>query len=201
MGGDERGVVGYRKPEQSSCWNKDKRTHICLDKYIFGNRMPRMTQKLSPLETLAGTPPTFANSLSALLAMVRSELVRALEAEFASQDVDLTFTQYLILKKAQQLGPVSATELARSVELDGGAMTRQLDQLERKGYLLRTPHAQDRRALRIELTDAGRTLWQDNAFVCSNRVMAAAQRSLDKTESAQLHDYLERVLLALRDKN
>jgi hypothetical protein len=31
--------------------------------------------------------------------------------------------------------------------------------------------------------------------------MAAAQRSLDKTESAQLHDYLERVLLALRDKN
>ena len=96
---------------------------------------------------------------------------------------------------------MSATELARSVDLDGGAMTRQLDQLERKGYLRRTPHAQDRRALRIELTDAGRTLWQDTALVCSDRVMAAAQRSLDKAESAQLHDYLERVLLALRDKN
>jgi DNA-binding MarR family transcriptional regulator len=136
-----------------------------------------------------------------LLAMVRSELVRALETEFARQNVDLSFTQYLILKKAQQLGPVSATELARSVELDGGAMTRQLDQLERKGYLRRSPHAQDRRALRIELTDAGRTLWQDTALVCSDGVMAAAQRSLDATESAQLHDYLERVLLTLRDKN
>jgi DNA-binding MarR family transcriptional regulator len=160
-----------------------------------------MTQKPSPLETPAGTPPASNASLSMLLAMVRVELVRALEAEFASQNVDLSFTQYLILKKAQQLGPVSATELARSVELDGGAMTRQLDQLERKGYLRRSPHAQDRRALRIELTDAGRTLWQDTALVCSDRVMAAAQRSLDKTESAQLHDYLERVLLALRDKN
>jgi DNA-binding MarR family transcriptional regulator len=160
-----------------------------------------MTQKASPLETPAGTPADSNASLSMLLAMVRVELVRALEAEFASQNVDLSFTQYLILKKAQQLGPVSATELARSVELDGGAMTRQLDQLERKGYLRRSPHAQDRRALRIELTDAGRTLWQDTALVCSDRVMAAAQRSLDKTESAQLHDYLERVLLALRDKN
>jgi DNA-binding MarR family transcriptional regulator len=160
-----------------------------------------MTQKPSPLETPTGTPAAPRATLSMLLAMVRSELVRALEAEFARQNVDLSFTQYLILKKAEQLGPVSATELARSVELDGGAMTRQLDQLERKGYLLRTPHAQDRRALRIELTDAGRTLWQDTALVCSDRVMAAAQRSLDKTESAQLQDYLERVLLSLRDKN
>ena len=159
-----------------------------------------MTQKPSPIETPSGTTATGA-SLSMLLAMVRVELVRAIEAEFASQQVDLSFTQYLILKKAQQLGPVSATELARSVDLDGGAMTRQLDQLERKGYLRRSPHAQDRRALRIELTDAGRTLWQDTALVCSDRVMAAAQRSLDKTESAQLHDYLERVLLSLRDKN
>jgi DNA-binding MarR family transcriptional regulator len=160
-----------------------------------------MTQKPSPLETPTGSPAAPRATLSMLLATVRSELVRALEAEFALQNVDLSFTQYLILKKAEQLGPVSATELARSVELDGGAMTRQLDQLERKGYLRRSPHAQDRRALRIELTDAGRTLWQDTALVCSDRVMAAAQRSLDKTESAQLHDYLERVLLTLRDKN
>jgi len=135
-----------------------------------------------------------------LLTMVRSEMVRAIEAELASQGVDLSFTQYLILKKAHQLGTASATELARAVELDGGAMTRQLDQLERKGYLRRTPHPQDRRTLRIELTDAGEAVWQNTASVCSERVMAAAQRSLDSTEQAQLYDYLGRVLLALRDK-
>ena len=97
--------------------------------------------------------------------------------------------------------PVSATELARAVELDGGAMTRQLDQLERKGFLRRTPHAQDRRALRIELTEAGQAVWQNTASVCSQRVMDAAQRSLGDAEQTQLHDYLERVLTALRDKN
>ena len=153
-----------------------------------------------PLSTSPAPGETHAPSLGMLLTMVRSEMVRAIEAELASQGLDLSFTQYLILKKAHQLSAASATELARAVELDGGAMTRQLDQLERKGYLRRTPHAQDRRALRIELTDAGDAVWQNTASVCSERVMAAAQRSLDSTEQAQLYDYLGRVLLALRDK-
>ncbi|MEO8780289.1 MAG: MarR family transcriptional regulator [Rhodanobacter sp.] len=142
-----------------------------------------------------------APSVGMLLTMVRSEMVRALEAEMASEGLDLSFTQFMILKKADLLGAVSATELARAVELDCGAMTRQLDQLERKGYLRRAPHAQDRRALRIELTDAGAAIWQNTASVCSQRVMNTAQRSLDKSEQTQFHDYLERVLLALRDKS
>ena len=150
---------------------------------------------------IPASAPVVPPSLGMLLTMVRSELVNALEAEFARQGLDLSFTQYLILKKAQQLGPLSATELARAVELDGGAMTRQLDQLERKGYLRRSPHEQDRRTLRIELTEAGSTMWQNTAFVCGDRVMTAAQRSLSETERAQLHDYLERVLHALRDKS
>lgn len=149
----------------------------------------------------ATAAPSVPASLGMLLTMVRSELVSALEAEFTRQGLDLSFTQYLILKKARQLGPLSATELARAVELDGGAMTRQLDQLERKGYLRRSPHAQDRRALRIELTAAGNSVWQNTASMCSDRVMAAAQRSLDPTERAQLHDYLQRVLHVLREKN
>jgi DNA-binding MarR family transcriptional regulator len=162
--------------------------------------MRGMKQNPSPPAPSA-TGEAHAPSLGMLITMVRSEMVSAIESELASQGLDLSFTQYLILKKSQQLGAVSATELARAVELDGGAMTRQLDQLERKGYLRRSPHEQDRRALRIELTNAGSTVWQNTASVCSQRVMDAAQSSMSKTEQAQLHDYLERVLRALRDKN
>ncbi len=166
--------------------------------------MPDMKQHPAPHHTPHGPSEAadmHAASLGTLLTMVRTELVHAIETEFANKNVDLSFTQYLILKKSQQLGTVSATELARAVELDGGAMTRQLDHLERKGYLRRTPHEQDRRALRIELTDAGLSIWRDTALVCSERVMAAAQRTLNATERAQLHDYLARVLAALRDKH
>jgi DNA-binding MarR family transcriptional regulator len=155
----------------------------------------------APLLHSPPNDPAPPPSLGMLLHMVRSEIVRAVEAELAKQGLDLSFTQFLILKKAHQLGAVSATELARAVELDGGAMTRQLDQLERKGLLRRTPHAQDRRALRIELTSAGNAVWQNSASLCSERVMTAAQRSMTSTEQARLHDYLGRVLSALRDKN
>jgi DNA-binding MarR family transcriptional regulator len=149
-------------------------------------------------ESVAFTSPR--ESLGVLLGLVRAEIVRAMEAELAAAGVDLRFTQFLILKRLARLGPMSATELARAVELDGGAMTRQLDQLEGKGYLRRCPHEQDRRALRIELTDAGDALWQQ-LIDCNERVLGVAQRTLDTAEQAQLHNYLERVLHALRDKN
>ncbi len=145
-------------------------------------------------------PASPKESLGVLLGLVRTEMVRAMEAELASTGVDLRFTQFLILKRLARLGPMTATELARAVELDCGAMTRQLDQIERKGYLRRCPHEQDRRALRIEMTAEGHALWQQLTD-CNERVLAAAQRSLDEAEQARLHDYLERVLHALRDKN
>jgi DNA-binding MarR family transcriptional regulator len=144
--------------------------------------------------------PTSQESLGVLIGLVRAELVRGIEAEIAAKGMDLRFTQFLILKRLAVLGPMTATELARAVELDGGAMTRQLDQLEGRGFLRRHPHEQDRRALRIELTPAGNALWQELTG-CNERVLQAAQRSLSDTESKQLHDYLERVLQALRDKN
>ncbi|WP_329741863.1 MarR family transcriptional regulator [Dyella sp. A6] len=139
-------------------------------------------------------------SLGILLGLVRTELVRAMEAQIAAKGMDLRYIQFIILKRLAVLGPMTATELARSVELDGGAMTRQLDQLESKGYLRRCPHEQDRRALRIELTAEGNALWQELTS-CNDRVLAAAQRSLSDAERKRLHTYLERVLSALRDKD
>ena len=143
---------------------------------------------------------TDRESLGVLLGLVRAEIVRAMEAEIAAKGLDLRFTQFLILKRLAMLGPMTATELARAVELDGGAMTRQLDQLESKGYLRRRPHEQDRRALRIELTAKGDAAWR-RMTTCNDRVLEAAQRALDATEREQLRDYLDRVLHALRHKN
>jgi DNA-binding MarR family transcriptional regulator len=86
------------------------------------------------------------------------------------------------------------------VDLDGGAMTRQLDQLEAKGYLRRQPHEQDRRALRIELTEAGEALWR-HLYESNVATLERAQRSLSAEERERLLDYLERVLTALREKD
>lgn len=149
-------------------------------------------------------PPPYPDlphdSLGVMVSLVRAEMVRAIEAELAAKGLDLRFTQFLILKRLHALGPMSAGELARAVELDGGAMTRQLDQLGDKGYLRRVPHQQDRRALRIELTEAGAALSGGLLVSCHNVVTEAAQGSLGTAERQQLMDYLERVLRALRHK-
>lgn len=145
-------------------------------------------------------PSDGRDSLGALIGMVRGEIVRAIESDLAAQGADLKFTQFHMLKRLAMLGPMSASELARAVDLDGGAMTRQLDQLETKGYLRRQPHEQDRRALRIELTEAGEALWR-HLHESNVATLERAQRSLSAEERERLHDYLERVLTALREKD
>lgn len=156
-------------------------------------------EKKNPHASAASNERVSNENLGVLLGLVRGEIVRDIEAEMAELGMDLRFNQFLIIKRLALIGPMSATELARAVELDGGAMTRQLDQLEKKGYLRRCPHEQDRRALRIELTEAGTAVWNQLSD-CNERVLAAAQRSLNDVEKNQLHEYLARVLRALRDK-
>lgn len=148
----------------------------------------------------AQLPNDVPENLGLLIGMVRTEIVRAIEAQLQEKGIGLRFTQFVIIKRLAALGPMSASELARAVELDGGAMTRQLDQLEAKGFLRRVPHEQDRRALRIELTQAGQALCQQITG-CSEHVINAAQASLTPVERAQLYDYLGRVLRTLRDKD
>ncbi|HTI35627.1 MAG TPA: MarR family transcriptional regulator [Miltoncostaea sp.] len=47
-------------------------------------------------------------------------------------------------------------ELARALRIEGPTMARHLDNMERAGYIVRTRSETDRRAVRVELTDAGR---------------------------------------------
>jgi MarR family transcriptional regulator, transcriptional regulator for hemolysin len=49
-------------------------------------------------------------------------------------------------------------ELARSLRIEGPTLTRHLDGMERAGLVERRRDANDRRAVQVELTDAGRAL-------------------------------------------
>lgn len=51
-----------------------------------------------------------------------------------------------------------ASEITHSLVVDPSSTTYLLDQLEKRGWAARQPHPADRRALRIVLTPAGKTL-------------------------------------------
>ena len=132
-----------------------------------------------------------AASFGILLRQVRDLSRAALEAELAAAGHDLNFSQYITLKKLA-MGCVSPGELARAADLNPGAMTRVLDQLESKGLLRRTADPDDRRALRIELDAKAEALMPDIRR-CGQRVLARAQHGRSAAEQAEFQRLLEHV--------
>lgn len=68
---------------------------------------------------------------------------------------DLTHAQWVPLYKLAKGDCSTMAELARDAALDPGAMTRALDRLETKGWLRRVRSQEDRRVIKLELTDEG----------------------------------------------
>ncbi|MGR4894554.1 MarR family winged helix-turn-helix transcriptional regulator [Stenotrophomonas sp. LARHCG68] len=133
-------------------------------------------------------PPSFG----LLLRQVGDGLVRQLDAAMAEEGLGINFTHYVGLKVLVNMGPCTAAELGQAINQVPSAVTRLLDKLEALGCLRREPHAQDRRALQIVLTEKGQVLWQQ-LKVRGDRVMDLAMRDLDDAERALLTSLLTRV--------
>ena len=71
---------------------------------------------------------------------------------------DVSVTQCYALRELVRHGPMPLTQLATSLYLDGSTASRVVDSLEKKGYAVRTQDPGDGRAIKLEATDAGRTL-------------------------------------------
>lgn len=136
-------------------------------------------------------PQDEAASFGILLRQVRDLSRAALEAELAASGNDLSFSQYITLKKLA-MGCSSPGELARAADLNPGAMTRVLDQLEGKGLLRRVADPDDRRALKIEL-DASAEALMPTIRSCGQRVLARAQHGLTPDQQAEFQRMLEHV--------
>jgi MarR family transcriptional regulator, transcriptional regulator for hemolysin len=85
-------------------------------------------------------------------------------------------------------------ELARSLGIEGPTLTRHLDGMERAGLVERRRDPSDRRAVRVELTDAGRELHNR----LRTNVIAFDQRLREGLDQAELGD-LRTILTKLED--
>ena len=97
------------------------------------------------------------------------ELLRALGEQVqafqdATDEVDEAVARILRLNRTDlrclsvlsQGGPISASVLATAAGLTRGAMTTALDRIEAAGYARRVWDQEDRRTVRVEITDAAR---------------------------------------------
>ena len=74
------------------------------------------------------------------------------------KELDLSYTQYIVMMVLWEKESVSSRELAECLHLDYGTLTPVLKRLDQAGYLTRERAASDERLLTLTLTEKGRKL-------------------------------------------
>lgn len=92
-------------------------------------------------------------SIGSLVKQLQSSLTRMMDQRMAP--MGLTATQWRPMALIRYHDVHTPAELSRRADIDTGAMTRALDRLEAKKFISRQRSADDRRSVRIELTEAG----------------------------------------------
>jgi DNA-binding MarR family transcriptional regulator len=127
-----------------------------------------------------------------LLNRVKSGLEDAMDRELAP--CDLTAAQYVVMSILASGRAESSAEICKEIVYDPGAMTRMLDRLEQKNLVRRIYSRENRRTVKLELTEQGRALFP--------RVMARSralmERVIGSLSAAEL-DQLEKLLTRMAD--
>ena len=120
---------------------------------------PRRPRSAGPALPVLGEDPHLEADTVALHRSL-SELVRVYQ--FRDRDriccYDISVTQCYALEAIVLEGPLTLNELAARLYLDKSTASRVVDALQQKGYAERAENPEDRRALHLFVTPAGRDL-------------------------------------------
>jgi DNA-binding MarR family transcriptional regulator len=126
-----------------------------------------------------------------LLKQVFNSMNRTLDQEMAP--LGLTATQWRPIAMIAMGRADTAADLARQNNVDTGAMTRTLDRLEAKGLLRRQRSDEDRRVVKIEVTEEGMaTTRQIPANIA--RMLNHYLRGFSESEVEMLMHFMRRML-------
>ncbi len=107
------------------------------------------------------TDPATEAAVRAYVKLMRASRVVLARIEPLLAAAGLTPTQLGVLEAVLHKGPLSQRALGRVVLTSAGNMTDVVDKLEARGLVHRARSRTDRRAVQIELTDAGRGLIEE----------------------------------------
>lgn len=112
-------------------------------------------------------------------------------AIFSESIPELTTTQFAVLARLKEMGPLSQNHLGRETAMDAATIKGVVDRLGRQGLVATTPDQDDKRRLTVALTAKG-----DSLFI--ERVSAAL--SVSEETLAPLTPQERRVLTELLSK-
>ncbi|MGO4003047.1 MarR family winged helix-turn-helix transcriptional regulator [Pseudomonas fluorescens] len=143
------------------------------------------------------SPDNFQNCHLGLL-LGRAALLKDRIIDTHMEPHGITAAQFKVMIIIAQFGIDTPAELCRHLSLDSGSMTRMLDRLEQKDLLLRKRCADDRRLVRLALTEEGQAL-ADKLPEIGVNAMNQLAGALDSEELQTLEAILKKILLAAGD--
>jgi DNA-binding MarR family transcriptional regulator len=154
------------------------------------DRVDRFLEQLEGIPDLDYEVEGIVDRISSL----EKRLRRSFEETLAEHG--LTRPEWQVLRSLHLHGveACSPGDLCSELELSSGAMTNRLDRLERAALIRRRPDPDDRRGVKIELTEAGARAWVEstNAGAVKEAHIAGA---LTKREQVQLNGLLRKLML------
>jgi DNA-binding MarR family transcriptional regulator len=138
-----------------------------------------------------------ASCVGQLMYRVRSAQMSALDAALA-QDPDLapleiSASQYIVISVLAKCGVDSPAQLCKDLSYDAGAMTRMVDRLVAKGLINRRRCPDDRRCVKLELSEEGRAALP-KLRACSVRVLNQFLSGFSHEEARKLEGFMLRML-------
>lgn len=112
--------------------------------------------------------------------------------KFRENNLDLTKIQWLMLKKLCQKDGQLQKELAFLTDRDKASLARLVTTMERKGFILRVPVENDKRARQIFITDKGRIVFQESIPVVEE-IFSELQTGIREEELQMLIDILKKI--------
>ena len=114
------------------------------------------------------------------------------------KELDLTYTQYIVMMVMWEKEEVSSREMAEYLHLDYGTLTPVLKRLEQTGYITRQRSDEDERTLKLTITEKGRGLKDKAAGIPS---CIAASVGLTKEEFETLYRLTYKALNNMENTN
>ncbi|MBO2929915.1 MarR family winged helix-turn-helix transcriptional regulator [Metapseudomonas otitidis] len=110
----------------------------------------------------------------------RSALLKDRLLDLHLAQLDITAAQFKVLVFIFMGRASTPADLCRQLAVDSGSMTRMLDRLEKKGLLLRQRCEEDRRSVRLHLSEQGLALSRETP-----RIVADAMNELTSPLTAE----------------
>lgn len=113
-------------------------------------------------------------------------------ALFAAAIPDVTTTQFAVLARLAEIGPVSQNHLGRETAMDAATIKGVVDRLAKLGLVTTTADPADRRRLTVSLTGAGTELFTSRRTTAL-QISAETVAPLTAAEAATLQALLLRL--------